>query len=393
MEPLGLYIQVPFCASKCSFCNFSSRVARGDIYDRYCRALAKEIESLPHYYKSAGLIAYGFDIPTDSIYIGGGTPSLLGSERIEKMVADLRRRFRFVRQMEFTLEVTPGSVDKEFLEYALDLGINRLSIGAQSFSDEELRPVGRLHSAQDTRAALQTARSVGFTNISLDLIAGLPHQTAASWQASLQSVIALRPEHISVYLFEIDEKSRLGSEVLRHGIRYHAGAIPDDDFMADAYERARGLLREAGYIQYEISNFALPGCESIHNRKYWRLKPYVGLGAGAHSFDGQFRWENATLVEEYVSRVEHGESPIRNHRRLTPDAQLEEFFFLGLRQMEGIELSEAGLRWGTERVEQWARKIESLEHDGWLERQNGRLRLAEKALLISNEVFQEFIAV
>lgn len=393
METLGLYIQAPFCASKCSFCNFSSRVARVDVYERYCRALAEEIDRLPEHYESVALAANPFEIPADSVYAGGGTPSLLGIDRIKRIDAVLRRRFRFARDVEFTFEVTPGSADKDFLNRALDLGVNRLSFGAQSFDDAELRSVGRLHSAEDTRVTVQTARDVGFTNISLDLIAGLPHQTEVSWRASMRSAIALQPEHISVYLFEIDEKSRLGGEVLQHGVRYHADAVPDDDFMADAYDQARELLREAGYIQYEISNFARPGRESIHNRKYWQLKPYVGLGAGAHSSDGQFRWENATSVEEYERHLENGESPICDQRRLTPYAQLEEFFFLGLRQTEGIKLAEADRRWGPVLADRWALKIESLEHDGWLQRQNGRVRLADKALLISNEVFQEFISI
>ena len=393
METLGLYIQVPFCASKCSFCNFSSRVTRGDVYDRYCRALAEEIGRLPDDYKSVALATNPFKIPANSVYMGGGTPLLLGSDRIRKILLALYRRFRFAPEVEITMEVTPGSADKDLLNHVLALGVNRLSVGAQSFDDAELRSVGRLHTAEDTRAIVQNARQVGFRNISLDLIAGLPHQSEASWRVSLQSVVALRPENISVYLFEIDEKSRLGSEVLHHGVRYHADAIPDDDFMADAYEQARLLLREAGYIQYEISNFALSGRESVHNRKYWQLKPFVGLGAGAHSSDGQFRWENATSVEEYQSLLEQGKSPICDQCRLTPDAQVEEFFFLGLRQMEGIKLAEASRRWGPDRVERWARKIESLEHDGWLERQNEHVRLTGKALLISNEIFQEFIGV
>lgn len=393
METLGLYIQVPFCASKCSFCNFSSRVARSDVYDRYDLALSEEIRKLPEIYKRAELDVGLFEIQVDSVYFGGGTPSLLGIERTERLVGGLQRQFRFAPEIEFTMEVTPGSADSGFLEFAGTCGINRLSFGAQSFDDEELRAVGRLHSAQDTRAAIQTARRVGFTNISLDLIAGLPHQSEASWLASLQSAMALRPEHISVYLFEIDEKSRLGNEVLRHGVRYHAGAMPDDDFMADAYEQARSLLREAGYIQYEISNFALPGRESIHNRKYWELKPYVGLGAGAHSSFGEFRWENATAVEEYQQRLERGEPPICESCRLTTDARLEEFFFLGLRQMSGIDLEEARRYWGSERVDRWVPKIEALEHDGMVVREDGRVRLTDRALLISNEVFEEFIEI
>jgi putative oxygen-independent coproporphyrinogen III oxidase len=393
MEVLGLYIQVPFCASKCSFCNFSSRVARADVYDAYCQAVIQEIESLPETYVRAEIAPSIFEKPVDSVYIGGGTPSLLGAERLDKIIAGLHRLFNFRATAEFTLETTPGSADKEFLRHALTLGINRLSIGAQSFDDRELRSVGRLHSADDTRALIQTARGEGFQNISLDLIAGLPHQTPTSWNSSLESAIAQRPEHLSVYLFEVDEKSRLGGEVLRHGARYHAGAIPDEDFMADAYDLAREQLRKAGYIQYEISNFAVPGRESIHNRKYWRLEPYLGLGAGAHSFDGRFRWENVTAVEEYERRVGRGESPICEQLRLSDKTRLEEFFFLGLRQLDGIHLAEARQRWGSEPVERVRQKIELLESDGWLEHHNGRVRLAEKALLVSNEIFQEFISV
>lgn len=393
METLGLYIQVPFCASKCSFCNFSSRVARAGAYDAYCQAVVQEIESLPEIFARAGIAPAIFEKTIDSVYIGGGTPSLLGADRLNSIVAGLHRLFRFDSNVEFTLEVTPGSADKDFLNQALILGINRLSIGAQSFDDRELRSVGRLHSADDTRALIRTARNAGFENISLDLIAGLPHQTPASWNSSLESAIAQRPEHLSIYLFEIDEKSRLGGEVLRHGARYHAGAIPDEDFMADSYDLARAQLRQAGYRQYEISNFALPGRESIHNQKYWQLEPYLGLGAGAHSFDGRFRWENATAVEEYESRLARRESPIFEQRRLTAEAQLEEFLFLGLRQLDGIHLAEARRRWGSGPIERLAQKIESLQSDGWLERQNGRVRLAKKALLVSNEVFQEFIGI
>ncbi len=331
-------------------------------------------------------------IPVDSAYIGGGTPSLLGSARLERLVTAIHQRFQLASETEFTIEVTPGSADAEFLQHIRTLGINRLSIGAQSFVDKELRTAGRLHSAEDTRALVQTARAQGFANISLDLIAGLPHQTKESWQLSLQSMIALRPEHVSVYLFEIDEKSRLGSEVLKHGVRYHADALPDEDFVADAYDQARISLREAGYLQYEISNYALPGYESRHNRKYWQLQRYVGLGAGAHSCDGRSRWENATSVEEYENLLERGQSPICERHNLTTEAQVEEFFFLGLRQTSGVNLAEAVDRWGEGHVARLTSRLDSLEHDGWLERRDGRICLADRALLISNEIFQEFVS-
>jgi oxygen-independent coproporphyrinogen-3 oxidase len=391
METLGVYLQVPFCASKCSFCNFSSRVAPRNLYDRYCQALLREIKHLSEFYRATGIGDRLLSVPVDSLYIGGGTPSLLGGDRLAMIIENLHQQFTIAPSTEFTLEVTPGSADAELLKRLLALGVNRLSIGAQSFADAELRSVGRLHSAGETRALIQIARKQGFANISLDLIAGLPYQSRHSWTASLQSAIAQHPEHVSVYLFEIDEKSRLGNEVLRHGTRYHGDMVPDEDFMADAYEQAWQFLRGHGYVQYEISNFARPGFESIHNRKYWQLEPYFGLGAGSHSFDGQSRWANATQVEEYESHLERNESPICEQQALSPDARVEEFFFLGLRQRRGIDLAEAGRHWGEELVEPWLRKIKSLEQEGWLERANGRIRLADHALLVSNEVFQEFI--
>ena len=392
METPGIYIQVPFCASKCSFCNFSSRVAPVDVYDDYCGALCAEIDQLNQFYEAAGIDWSAFAATVDTVYIGGGTPSLLGSARLSKIIKRLYRHFRFASHVEFTLEFTPGSADSYFLKHAREAGINRLSIGAQSFTDAELRSVGRLHSAEDARQAVKVARGQGFTNVSLDLIAGLPHQTEESWQATLRSAMELRPEHISVYLLEVDEKSRLGGEVLRHGSRYHADFVPDDDFMAGAYDRARAVLQQQGYIQYEISNFALPGFESAHNLKYWQLKPYAGLGAGAHSFDGRCRWQNETSVPAYQTMLAHNESPIQELHQLSPGEQIEEFFFLGLRRREGVNILDAVQRWGSEFVAPWMLKLDELERDEWLKRAGNQVRLADRALLVSNEIFQEFVA-
>jgi oxygen-independent coproporphyrinogen-3 oxidase len=225
----------------------------------------------------------------------------------------------------------------------------------------------------------------------LDLIAGLPGQTQSSWQESLRAVERLRPEHVSIYIFEVDDKSRLGREVLRHGERYHATDVPDENFMADAYEYARGFLRGAGYHQYEISNFALPGFESRHNQKYWRLEPYLGLGAGAHSFDGEQRWANASTPEAYAQKLARGEASVAEIRRLTIQEQVEEFFFLGLRQAEGVDLSEARRRWGEPALARWKSVIGQLAERGLLVRENDRVRLADHALLVSNEIFQEFL--
>jgi putative oxygen-independent coproporphyrinogen III oxidase len=392
MGRLGIYVQVPFCGSKCSFCNFSSRVARRDVYDGYCRALSQEIDLLPKLHPSAGIGSRLYHRTADTVYFGGGTPSLLGADRLSAVLSSLRRRVAFASQIEFTLEMSPGSAGREFLRQVRELGVNRLSVGAQSFADTELRSVGRLHSAEDTAKLIADARSLGFDNISLDLIAGLPHQAEASWRATLRAALGLRPEHLSLYLFEIDEKSRLGGEVLRHGGRYHAQFVPDENFMADAYESARAMLREAGYTQYEISNFALPGFESAHNLKYWQLKPYLGLGAGAHSFDGRCRWENAGAVEVYQDLLSQGSTPICAVRELSVSEQVEEFFFLGLRQRAGVELGAARRRWGRRLLDPWTQRIKTLESEGWLESVNRRVRLAERAVLVSNEIFQQFIA-
>jgi oxygen-independent coproporphyrinogen-3 oxidase len=193
-------------------------------------------------------------------------------------------------------------------------------------------------------------------------------------------------------LFEIDENSRLGAEVIRHGNRYHAASVPDDDFMAEAYETACAELTKEGYAHYEISNFALPGFESQHNRKYWRLQPYIGLGAGAHSFDGAHRWANLTQHEEYRQKIAEGVSPIAEWSHLDRVGQLEEFFFLGLREREGISLRTAREHWGDREVLRWEPKISELVRDGWLEREADRLRVAPRALLVSNEIFREFLA-
>ena len=393
MSTLGIYIQVPFCASKCSFCNFSSRVERSAIFDHYTLMLQRELEGCQSSYASYGIPRDVLLHRVDSIYIGGGTPPMLGEERLGHVVRALRDHLCWSEDVEFTLETTPGSVDARMLRVLQHLGVNRLSIGAQTFDDGELGAVGRLHSVDNTCELVQLARQAGFQNISLDLIAGLPHQTEASFRKSLEATAKLRPEHVSLYLFEVDEKSRLGREVVHGGNRYHAAAVPGDEFMADAYESGCVFLANEGYAQYEISNFALPAFASRHNRKYWQLAPYVGLGAGAHSFDGARRWSNQIDVQGYLAKLDAGESPIDEFRALTVEEQVEEFFFLGLRQVEGINLERATERWGASYLKRWEDKIQNLAREGWVIIQGGQVRLAPHAHLISNEIFQEFVSV
>lgn len=391
METLGIYVQVPFCAYKCSFCNFSSRVLPLRFLDAYCDALEQEIDRLPAIYQASGVAQRALGLPVDTAYIGGGTPSLLGANHLRQITAALQQTFKFLAPLEFTLEVAPASAGSDFLTRSRALGVNRLSIGAQSFDNRELRVVGRSHWADDTAEMVRRARQSGFTNINLDLIAGLPYQTGSSWLKTLHEAVRLEPEHISVYLFEIDEKSRLGKEILRGGSQYHASAVPDEDFMADAYELAREFLTAEGYLQYEISNFAVRGYESRHNLKYWRLGPYVGLGAGAHSFDGRYRWTNESAIEAYQKKLARAESPIADVHAVSPEEQLEEFFFLGLRERRGVDLGAARRRWGPDSVREHEERIAPFVRDGWLERVEDRVHLTERALLVSNEIFQQFL--
>ncbi len=393
MATLGVYIQIPFCASKCSFCNFSSGVERSSIFDQYTRSLQAEITGLAGFYAERAISHETLKLSVDSVYFGGGTPTLLGAERLVQVVGTLRAQLEFSSDIEFTLETTPGSAEAGLLQSLRRLGVNRLSIGAQTFDDRELRAVGRLHSAADSVELVGRAREAGITNLSLDVIAGLPHQSATSFHRTLEAAARLRPEHISLYLFEIDEKSRLGREVVHQGNRYDAEAVPDEQFMVDAYESGREFLAAEGYIQYEISNFALPSYESRHNRKYWRLAPYVGFGAGAHSFDGARRWANHVDARSYMTILGGAHSPIEDCHTLAPEEQVEEFFFLGLRQLEGVDLSWARERWGGRRIKPWEDKIQSLTQAGWLAWEGDRVRLCPHSCLVSNEIFQEFVTV
>jgi oxygen-independent coproporphyrinogen-3 oxidase len=306
---------------------------------------------------------------------------------------DLRRILDRIRDaftaefVEVTLEADPETVETEKAEAWVSAGINRVSFGVQSFSDKELAAAGRMHRRADIYRAVPILREAGIRNISFDLIAGLPHQTRESWRRSLEELVGLRPEHVSVYLLEVDEGSRLGKELLQGGGRYSARAVPSDDEMAEFYELAQERLGEAGYRQYEISNWAKPGFASKHNLKYWRREPYLGFGAGAHSFSGTERWANVHDAAEYVKAVEGGRLPVEQHEVLTAERALDEELFLGLRQLEGIDVGRIEREYGVRLEERMA----WLEDAGLIEREGDVVRLAKKRLSVSNEVFVELM--
>jgi len=356
----GVYISYPFCNQKCSFCNFASGVFSAETRERYHRTLREEIR------------VHAWDWAPETVYFGGGTPSLMPVEFLRELMNAVPQE----RLMEATLECAPGTITQENAVAWKMAGIDRVSLGVQSFVTAELRQTGRRHTAETVCRDIELLRNAGIANLNLDLIAGLPAQTADSFAESLDWIGRLQPPHVSVYLFEVDEDSRLGREVLLGGVRYGASCVPSDDLMAELYEMAVQRLAAAGIERYEISNFARAGFESRHNLKYWLLEPYVGFGLDAHSFDGSRRWSNPDTFEGYFA-------PSRLREVLASDPS-EEHFFVGLRLLRGIEPT----------PEEWARFASPISkhlRSGMLQCSGERLRLSDRGILLSNEVFQEFI--
>jgi oxygen-independent coproporphyrinogen III oxidase len=385
---LGIYVQVPFCQTKCTYCNFHTGVVSAGRFAPYVEAVCREIRGYRELYRAAGIELapeFGSAI-VDTVYFGGGTPSLLEPELLGRMIGEIRRAFAN-ELSEVTLEADPETVTAEKAGAWVAAGINRVSFGVQSFSDRELVAAGRMHRRADIYRAAGILRESGIRNISFDLIAGLPYQTKESWAESLQELAKLAPEHVSVYLLEVDEGSRLGLEILQGGTRYSAGAVPSDDTMAEFYETACSFLQELNYHHYEISNWGKPGFESKHNLKYWRREAYLGIGAGAHSFSGTQRWANAHDAAAYVRAIEVGSLPAEQVEAVTRESALEEELFLGLRQLEGIDMGrierEYGVGLGT--------RFEGLEAAGLVERDGNVVRLAPAKLSVSNEVFVELM--
>jgi oxygen-independent coproporphyrinogen III oxidase len=392
---LGIYIQVPFCRTKCTYCNFHTGVFSSGMYAPYVDGLVREILERDALYHAAGITSNSCRcaaaLNVDTVYIGGGTPSLLAPADLARMLDALRASFRCSLQ-EVTLEADPETIAAEKVQAWVTAGINRISMGTQSFDDKELSAAGRLHRRADIYSADKTLRANGINNISFDLIAGLPHQTEESWKRTVSELIALSPEHVSIYMLEIDEGSRLGREVLNGGARYSAAKIPEDDSIADFYEYACSELAVAGYEHYEISNWAKPGLRSKHNLKYWMREPYFGIGAGAHSFDGAMRWANAHDPAGYSAALRAGKLQVEQKEILSDEQSLDEELFLGLRLLDGINVTALEARYNPAALNSLRQRIDSLVKRGLVEWRGERLRLAPSRISVSNEVFVELMA-
>jgi oxygen-independent coproporphyrinogen-3 oxidase len=370
---LGLYLHIPFCSSICNYCNFNRGLFESGLKDRYVAALEQEIRG-------------GVGEQVDTIFFGGGTPSLLDPAEIGRLITACRDTFDVTRDAEITLETNPETSTADRMERFRDAGVNRISFGVQSFREAELKRLGRIHSAARAREAVLEARAAGFDNVSLDLMMWLPQQSTADWQENVDALIGVGPEHASLYLLELYPNAPLKEEMARAGW----SLAPDDD-AAEMYLWSLARLDGAGYAQYEISNVARAGRVSRHNLKYWEDGAWLGFGCGAHSTRDGVRWKNVASTEEYVTRVAAGRTVAVERRELAPQARLEEALFTGLRLTAGLDIEAAGRRYGADVWYKYGSALQPFIDEGLLFHEGPRLRLSRQGMLLANEIMAVFV--
>jgi oxygen-independent coproporphyrinogen III oxidase len=411
-NPLGIYISVPFCRSKCTYCNFASGVYPAADHHRYVSRVIDDLAGAAAWAAAAGL---ALPRQVDSVYLGGGTPSLLAPEFLSRLFAAIRTHFDVDADAEITVECAPGQLADETPQALAAAGVNRVSLGVQSFIDAEAHASGRLHNRAIVATDLSRLRSAGIANLNIDLIAGLAGQTFSSWQESLDVLIGSGVPHASIYMLEVDEDSRLGRELLRGGERYRAALVPNDDAIAQMYESAIDQLHAAGLHQYEISNFSRPGFASHHNLRYWQRRPYLGLGLDASSMllaaglvSGRDFSRAETRNRSSRALAPVGSSVLRETTTadlpaylagtrametewITAAQQLEEAWFLGLRLNAGVDITAMQREFGRAMVAPALDTVDRLVEDGLLAFDGARVRLTARGRLLSNQVFQEFL--
>lgn len=373
----GIYLHIPFCRSRCTYCDFATDVYRdADSVDRYVNALVREIDSF-----GSGKVE-----PVDTIYFGGGTPSLLSADKVEQIKQAIHRKFDISDVGEITMEMNPATVSPETLRGYRSLGVNRASFGAQTFNDRALKLLARGHDANDARETFKMLRDAGFDNVSFDMIAGLPSQTLKDWEKNLDEAISLSPEHLSLYLLEIHQGTPLAEQV-----RSGRQPLPDEDLAAAMYEMMLDRLADAGYEQYEISNFSRPGFESRHNTKYWTLDPVFGFGVSAHSFDGEHRYANDRNTTKYIEQVKVSGSAVVERNKLTRKQLSAEFAFLSLRLNRGLDITAYRSRFGIDLMNAMRGDLLRLQDAELVTVDDQILRLTRKGMIYSNEVFLSFV--
>lgn len=371
-DTLGLYVHIPFCEAKCTYCHFAIDPRRPDDprQERYLRALVAEMEAV-----EAG--------PADTLYFGGGTPSLFDASRLARVVELARRRFGLPAQAEVTVEANPRDLDRDGYLRLLQLGATRLSLGAQSFDDGVLTEMGRHHTAADSREAVRLARAAGLENLSLDLILGWPGETRERFERSLDELLALEPDHVSLYVLELE-----GKTLLSHRRKRGTLVLPDDDLVADLYQESVERLAARGLERYEVSNFARAGRESRHNSRYWEDAPFLGFGMAAHSYRGGKRFWNLDRFGSYCGAIEAGGglAARAGTRELTARERAAEALFTGLRRRHGVDLTAFRARHGIDALSEWG-ELARVARAGLVSIVDARLRLTDRGMLLSNEVF------
>jgi len=373
----GIYLHIPFCETRCHYCNFATGGYESELARRYVAALREEIlraEATPEMQT------------VDSIYFGGGTPTTLSVEQLSGIIELCREKFDVAPNTEITSEANPGTISQEFLENLRAAGVNRLSFGVQSFDDGELKMIGRSHSAEDARQAVRMARAAGFANVSIDLIAGLPEQKMTTWRRNLEEAFALEPDHLSVYLLELYKDAPLLHRVNRGELH----AI-DDDLTVEMYFALKDEAERHGFEHYEISNWGRPGFESRHNLKYWTGAPYWAFGVSAAGYDGAKRWSNTRNIHEYLTKIESGESPVGEVIELDDEDRQSENLFLRLRLKEGVNLREHLSRFGVNVLERYGDDLARLDEAGLIELDKDVLKISRAGTVLANEVFAAFV--
>ena len=374
-DKLGIYIHIPFCRSKCDYCDFYSLAGRDDRMDQYQKAL------LSHIKETAPLAQ---DFPVDTIYIGGGTPSYYGAKRLKELLGVIRKLYKVEKDAEVTVECNPDSVDMKSLKILRKAGVNRLSMGMQSANACELERIHRIHTPQQVNEAATAARKAGFTNLSLDLIYGLPGQTMDSWKATVEHALSLIPQHLSCYGLKVEEGTPLAARVAQGEV------LPDDDQQADLYLWTVGRLERAGYPQYEISNFAKPGFASRHNLRYWLTQPYIGFGPGAHSDFGGRRYSFVRDLDAYIQGVLQGGDIIDESEIIPKRERCGEYLMLRLRTVQGINEQEYRSTYFMDFAPLQAR-LEQFRAQGWAEQTDGRWHFTPKGFLLSNQLIGDLL--
>ncbi|SFJ09458.1 radical SAM family heme chaperone HemW [Thermoflavimicrobium dichotomicum] len=378
MAPKAVYIHIPFCTNKCHYCDFTAYVVDGQPVEDYLAALEREMEL------TVAEVPPG---EIETVFIGGGTPTVLNPQQMERLLLSIRTYFpHWSNEWEFTIEANPGTTGEELLEVMQAGGVNRISFGAQTFRPDLLQKIGRIHGVEDIYRSVEQARSVGFDNISLDLMFGLPHQTLQDVQKTLIEALKLEPDHFSCYSLKIEEGT-----LFHHLYERNELPLPPEEEELAMYQWIRSNLPRYGYIQYEISNFSKPGKESRHNSIYWLNEEYYGLGAGAHGYMNKVRHANVKGVKEYIHQVQHGKRPVLERHEVNAQEEMENFMILGLRMLKGVSCTRFYSLYHKRIEEVYGSVIERLVEQGMLTVQDDRIALTEKGLIYGNEVFASFL--